>query len=132
MKMVQGFRGGLPVLGVRAPVLPSVVDLTSSPPAFDASAPTSADDSWGIGETVELAASGVPAPASLAAFSFSARSFCEALLSLRLFLSFSKGVEPLAFAETAGLAGVSVPDAAAGGGVDVADLFARCGGTARS
>jgi hypothetical protein len=88
------------------------------------------DESWGTGEAVELAASGVLAPASLAAFS--ARSFCAAFLSFRLFLSFSEGVEPLALAETAGLVGVSAPEATGGGGVDAADLLARWGGIERS
>ena len=83
MNIVQGFLGGFPVLGVLAPVLPSVGDFKSSPSALERSGVSVKDEvSWGPGEDAAFAASGVLAPPSR-----------EPLFFLSFRLAFSDGVD---------------------------------------
>lgn len=142
MNIVHGFLGGLPVLGVRMPVLPapSVVigDLTSSPRC--ALSCTLVDS----GNTGVDALLGVPSlsalsRSTLSALSLSFRSFLSFFLafSRSAFSTLSPGEVPLALG-----AGLSLPGDIVvpwGGGVEACDwvvlallLLERCGGKARS
>jgi hypothetical protein len=141
INIVHGFLGGLPVFGVRIPVLPapSVVtgDFTSSPRC--ALSCTLVDS----GNTGVDALLGVPSfsafsRSTLSALSLSFRSFFSFFLafSRSAFSAFAPGEAPLIFG-----AGLSLPGdmAVLGGGVDVYDwavlallLLERCGGKARS
>ena len=118
MKIVQGFRGGLPVLGVRVPALPSTEgDLTSSV----GSLPSVGADVDGSGAGVEAdggaVLSGVLAPP------FSERSLSLlSFLSLRLAFSLSEGVDAAVAGAVPFTLGLSLDS---GGGVDALDLLAR-------
>lgn len=143
MKMVQGCLGGLFVLGVRAPALPSVGDLISSLSGLDESTGVGVEGSGGT----DFRPSGVLAPpwaesrSTLSLSDLSARSLSFlSFLSFFLALSFSflsLYVAPLTLFPDDGLSAVvAVPelagDDAAGGGVDAVDFDARCGGRGRS
>jgi len=141
MNSVQGFLGGLLLVGVRTPVLPSVAgDLSSSAsPGLAASpAPAEVDGSGGGVELDFGATSGVlassffsspPAP-SFSAFSLSALSARS--LSFRSFFSFFFNLSfsafsglgvPLGLLPVVGLS-LGVPVPVPGGGVDAVDLLA--------
>ena len=136
MKIVHGCRGGFPVFGVRAPVLPSTGDLTSSTSGVaDVTSGSGVPDVEASGPAAEVVlcdteTSGELVTAS-AVRSLSFRSFFSFRFSLS-FSAFSDAVDPLGF-EGTGLALPVVGCSAAvvaggGGGVEVVDLFAKWGG----
>ena len=133
MKIVHGCRGGFPVFGVRAPVLPSTGDLTSSTSGVTGITSGSGVDTAAGVVFCDTETSGeLVAPSAVRSLSF--RSFFSFRFSLS-FSAFSDAVDPLGF-EGTGLAlpvaGCSAAVAGGGGGVEVVDLFARWGGRGRS
>lgn len=130
MKIVQGFRGGLPVLGVRMPVLPSIEgDLTSSESTLESGVAAAAADVEGSGAGVEAEGGAVLSGVLAPPFSERSLSFFS-FLSLRFAFSLSAGAVVVVVGAVPFTFGLSV--LASGGGVDALDLLARCGGIGRS
>lgn len=122
MKIVHGFLGGFPNLGVRTPELPSTGDFTSSPSSLPTSRAPDVEGSGSEGDDVDGGPSGVLALSlERSALSLSFFSFFSFRLAFSL-SAFSALAAPLTFAPPEPLL-----DSISGGGVDVEDLLALWG-----
>lgn len=133
MKIVHGFRCGLPVFGVRTPVLPVSVTGDFGPAESETNVAVEADVEGSGNAAVEVLL-GVTASLSL---SFSPFSRSIRSLSLRSFFSFFLALSRSAFSEAAApfilRSGLSLPDTDGGDvGALVLVLLERWGGRARS